>query len=380
MFHHDQREYKVAASQAAKRGREKMEGIIQKGMATAEAVVGEIQSRIITDKVVRAPALRLEYDNEGERFLHVGAEPHKVHDHAYGQLLADTGVPKKYADYLGTEAGGDMWGKTLLADNVNAILYHRTKQRNLIRAEGETGTVKGFLSDKFRRLDSRPLCDAFIGACRELNLLPIEGVATDTKCRVRAVLPYVFEPVDNEVMIFGAEFGNSDYGDGGLVVNLWTMRVWCTNLAVTEKGLRQVHLGGRLPDDLHLSDKTYRLDAEATASVVRDVTSTLIGPDRVNRMLASVKQASEEEIKGKDGIDKLLGRALDKSELASVKALHESPDVQNMPEGNTTWRLSNAVSWFAQAKGVTADRKLELQVLAGQVFGAAMGNKPAVEV
>lgn len=369
MFHHDQRDYRVAASQAAQKGRDKLQGIIDAGRANAQAVVEQIQSRRIHDLVAATPKLRIVYDDDGTQRINVAGVEHEMHPYAYKQVLADAGVRKDYSDYLAKEAGGSMWGKELLATNVNTIFEHRAKQRNLVRIEDTVdGKVKGFLSDKYRRLDSRPLCDAFMGACMEHGLVPIDGLSTDTKCRVRAVLPYVFEPTDNEVMVFGTEFGNSDYGDGGMVVNLFVIRIWCTNLAVTEKCLRQIHLGGKLPDNLRLSERTYRLDAETTASAVSDVTGNSISPDSVHYMLDAVKNATEEEIRGRDGINKVLERAgLDKTELGQVTQLFESPDVQNMPAGNNMWRLSNAVSWFAQMPTVDTDRKLALQDLAGRL-------------
>lgn len=370
VFHHDGRDYDVAAGEAAREGRKKMEAIIQRGKDGAERVVNDIMAKVINDRIARAPSVRLTFDDDGEQMLSLlGDEPVllPVHDHAFGQLLDNTGVTKKFADHLVKEAGGDMWGKRLLAENVNTILSHRAKQRNLVRQEGADGPVKGFLSDRFRRLDSRPLLEAFIVACLKFEMLPIEGVASDTKCRVRAVLPLVFEPVRDEVMLFGAEFGNSDYGDGGVVLNLWTMRVWCTNTAVIDKVLRTVHLGGRLPDHVRFSDETYRKDAETTALAIRDMTEDVVGPDRINRILGSIRDASETEIRGRDGIDKALARVLDKSELTQVKNLFDGPDVQNLPAEPTVWRLSNAVSWFAQTKGVTPDRKLELQDIAGRL-------------
>lgn len=382
MFHHDDRGYEEAASAAAAKGRVKMEDIIHAGTANAEAVVASIMSRTITDRVARTDKVRLGYDEDGRALVQLYGttlDQYLLHPHGHGHVLDACGLPKKYADKVQQEAGKESWGRELVALNVNTVLAHRDKTRNLVRieggaADGSGGVVKGFLSDKFRRLDSRPLVDAFIGSCREVGLLPIDGVASDTKCRVRAVLPKVFEPTPNEVMLFGAEFGNSDYGDGGLVINMFTMRVWCTNLAVTEKCLRTVHLGAKLPDDLTLSARTYELDAKTTASAVRDITSDVIGPARVNRMLAAIRDADSRVIRSRDGIDALLARSLDKGEATQVKQIYESPDVTNLPAGETMWRLSNAVSWFAQGRNIGADRKMELQTVAGNLIGAKQGS------
>lgn len=367
MFHHDEREYNTAASAAGRAARDKLQGIIDKGMASAQSVIEQIQSRVITDKVVRSPALSLMYDEDGDRYLRIqGDDTLAIHDHCFDQLVGNAKVGKEFYNNMVKEAGGELWGKQVVANAVNEVMAHRDKERHLVRAEG--GTAKGFLSDRFRRLDCRPIVDSFIGACDNLGMIPLEGIASDTKMRLRAVLPYVFEPIDNEVMIFGAELGNSDYGDGGLVLNLWTMRVWCTNLATAEKCLRQIHIGGRLPDNVRFSDDTYRKDAETTALAVRDVTADAVSPNRIHRILDAVTNAGEHEIKGRDGLDKILARVgLDKTELNTIKTVYESEDVQNLPPGNTMWRLSNAVSWFAKGQNIDADRKIRLQELAGQL-------------
>jgi hypothetical protein len=46
----------------------------------------------------------------------------------------------------------------------------------------------------------------------------------------------------------------------------------------------------------------------------------------------------------------------------------DGPDVVNLPAGNTLWRASNAISWIANAESVAAERRLELQELAGQLL------------
>jgi hypothetical protein len=387
MLHHDSRGYEEAASAAAAKGRQKMEEIIHRGLTSAEAVIAQIQGAVIEDKVVRAPAVRLLSDDDGWKLGIARGDngsldwSGELHPHAFGQLLTDVGVPKKFVESVQSEKMPDFAADDLIAHNVNTILSHRERQRNLIRVDANGGDrVKGFLSDKYRRLDSRPLADAFVGACQDVGLMPIEGVASETKCRIRAVLPKVFEPVANEVMIFGAEFGNSDYGDGGVVLNLWTMRVWCTNLAVVERSMRTVHLGGRLPDDLALSEATYRLDAQTTASAVRDVTAAVVGPQRVNRMLAAIRSASDKELKSGDGIDNIL-RGLNNKELSQrVRTVYESEDVVNLPAGQTVYRMSNAVSWIAQARDVGPDRRLEMQDFAGKLLVGGMQEKNVREV
>jgi hypothetical protein len=192
-------------------------------------------------------------------------------------------------------------------------------------------------------------------------------VATDTKCRLRAVRRQVYEPLPNEPMIFGLEWGNSDYGDGKHVVNFWTMRTYCSNLAVAEQLLAKRHLGGRLADDFAYSDKTYRLNTEADASALRDVVRHAMDDDRINKWMASIATASKEEIEGKD-VAALLKKHLEKADAEQVQKLYESHDNANMPEGKNLWRLSNAISWLAESKEINNQRKLQLQEAAGALL------------
>jgi hypothetical protein len=362
MIHHDSRDYKEAASAAARQMRQKMEKLIEDGRQKAGRVIEEVTSNVIQDRVVKTKAVSF-LDTDDGWTLRAGDRHSVLHPHAWQQVLSDAGMPKLYADKLESMSNGTEWGPDLVAHNLNTIFSHRETQRNLVRES--KGQVKGWLSDKFRRLDSRPLLEAFAGACHANGLMPYEGFALETKVRMRAILPKVFEPVENEVMVVGLEWGNSDYGDGGHVVKVFVNRVWCTNLATMEDVLRQIHLGKRLNDDIEYSQETYRKDTEANVSALQDVVRAAIGPAKVHGWMDAISQAAERTV-GKD-IATLL-KELDKETAAKVVAAYESPDVVNLPPGNTVWRLSNAVSWIAQSNDVAPEKKLDMQALAGKLI------------
>lgn len=371
MIHHDSRDYKEAASAAARQMRQKMEKLIEDGRHKAGRVIEEVTNNVIQDRVVRTKAVELVAGQGDEAWgltIPVNDKGHLhdkryLHPHAWQQVLSDAGMPKQYADKLEAQANGSEWGKLLVQHNLNTIFSHRTDQRNLVRES--KGLVKGWLSDKFRRLDSRPLLEAFAGACQENGLMPYEGYALDTKVRVRAILPKVFEPIENEVMVVGLEWGNSDYGDGGHVINVFVNRVYCTNLAVMDQALRQIHLGKRLNDDIEYSAETYRKDTEANISALQDVVRGVIGPAKVHAWMDTISKAADRSV-GKDVA--VLLKELDKETVAKVVAAYESPDVVNLPPGDTVWRLSNAVSWIAQSNDVAPEKRLEMQALAGKLI------------
>jgi flagellar biosynthesis chaperone FliJ len=96
--------------------------------------------------------------------------------------------------------------------------------------------------------------------------------------------------------------------------------------------------------------------------------------EKAARAQVVVQKAHEEKVDWKN-VRGGLAKKLLKSELAAAQAAFDSPDVYNLPEGNTMWRVSNAISWIAGSTE-DADRKLELQRLAGELVD---GRKDAVE-
>lgn len=375
MYHHDHRDYNTAASAAAKAGRQKIEALFDRGRVSAAALIEDVQSKVLKDAVVKAKAVKFGHGEDGFS-LAAGDMQGVLHDHALGQVLSDAGMDRKFAN--GLLARGE-WGAGLVTTNLNEIMGH-SDGRHLVRTvTRDKPQVMGWLSDKYKRIDSRPLLDAFIGAVQNFGMVPYEGYALDTKVRLRTLLPHVFEPVPNEVMAFGLEWGNSDYGDGGHRVSLFVLRIWCTNLALADQCLRQVHLGRRLDDNILYSQETYRLDTQANVSALKDVVANAVAPDRVNGLLKVVEEAGETEVKGRDGVMGVLKKHLDKGLAERAAELFDGPDVQNLPPGNTVYRLSNAVSWLAQDKSISTERRLELQDVAGKLMGV-QGLSKAREV
>jgi hypothetical protein len=97
--------------------------------------------------------------------------------------------------------------------------------------------VRGFLSDSYRRLDSRPIIEAFVTGVQRLGALPYKGIVTDTKVAIQAILPDVFETViPGEVLAFVLSLENSDFGNGALSLRVGALRIWCDNLSDLHRG------------------------------------------------------------------------------------------------------------------------------------------------
>lgn len=370
LLHYSTRDYEEAASDAASRARGKLESRIQIGRVSGERILQKVMTEIPEDRLVNGRAVQFGVSPAEDLVMRLseGAslECHQVHKHAMSQACSRIGLPIRYAGDLQNLG---YWGNDLLAHNLNELYSRKHAQlpedkRYLVRSY--SSQVRGFLSDRYRRMDSRPLLDAFAGACSEVGALPIEGYGSDTKVAIKAVLPMVFEPVPNECLSIGIMWENSDYGNGKHAIHAFIDRLWCTNYAIMTTGFANVHLGKRLSDDVIYSQQTYELDTKTIASAIRDVVEQTMSPRSAQRLCEVVKQAHEQEIQPDKALA-AIGKKLSKGESQAVVEKYNTPDVEMLPPGNNVWRMSNALSWVAQGTE-DEERKVELMKIAGEIL------------
>jgi hypothetical protein len=189
------------------------------------------------------------------------------------------------------------------------------------------GEVRGFLSDRYRRLDSRPIIEAFATADQQKGALPYDGYVTDTKVALQAIRPEVYEPIPGEMVAYGLSLENSEFGNGALSVRAYLLRIWCSNLAITQEEMRQVHLGRRLDESILYSQRTYELDAETTVSALRDVIGSQLNADGFRRRMESVRLAHEQNVGASSARD-----LLRKPFLTSSNSLVSSSRIKNDAE------------------------------------------------
>lgn len=353
---------KFAVHTNPERAREILEKKINDGRASAINLFERINTEAPKDAIAKGKAITFA-ETEASVAMNYGSESASIHRHALGQLAQRAGVPSTYlAELVGAK---ETWKRTLGAKILNE--HYNTGERDtkyLVR--NVKGQVRGFLSDRFRRLDCRPLAETLAEESQKLGAVPIEGTVSDTRIAMKVLLPSIYEPVPGEVIAFGLEWGNSDFGAALHSVRAFMLRVWCLNGATMENTLGQVHLGRQMGDEIELSQRTYELDTRASISALRDVVRGTLAPKKVEQLCAGIQLAQENQVEWKS-VRTALGKKLLKGELEAARKAFESDDVYNLPAGNSMWRVSNAISWLAGQKDVEADRKLELQRLAGQL-------------
>ena len=403
LIHHDSRPYAIAAAEASAKAKNKLEKTIDNGRASAAGIIDRVMKEVPSDMLVRGPAIDVESlsdtilasiptpkkaalksaEIEGDipatieeaindtifktETPEVVQIKYKVHDHAMRQMAYRLGIPMRYISHLQKEG---IWGHELLAHDLNEHFKHQISKRFLVRSYD--WTVRGFLSDRYRRRDSRPLLEAFVEACDEIGAIPIDGKGTDVKVQLKAMIPIIFEPANNEVVAFYVTWSNSDYGAGAHEISAGILRLWCTNFAVLDTTMRNVHIGRRLSDDVNYSDKTYQLDTAATASAIKDTVKDVLSEKTTTQLCEVIKKSHEEEIDPQKAIAALKAE-FTKATSKKVIDVFNSPDVEMLPPGNTSWRLSNAIS-FVAGQSEDVEEKMNLERIAGKAISWALGS------
>lgn len=347
---------------------EKLGKLVEQGKAGAANVINHVINNQPQDRIVKVSGTTFEA-NQDKKVIEVitpDGTRQGLHRNALTQMASTADIPLKFVDSLKDEK--EEWGRELLAHNLSEVYHKRfAKKRYLARSVNQE--IRGWLSDSYRRLDSRPIVEAFAAEAMKLGANPYQGIVTDTKLSIQALMPKLYEPISGEVVAYGLGLENSDFGNGALSLRVFILRLICTNGAIAEDMMRQVHLGRRLDDNMSYSQRTYELDTQTTVSAIRDIVKGQLSAENLERRVNAVRAAGENEVSPKTAAERLK-KMLNKSEAEAAISAFNSPDVLNLPPGNSEWRLSNAISWIA---GQTEDqeRKLELQRFAGSVLPVA---------
>ena len=382
MIHHGEKDYDTALGEAAAGFKAKLEDMIHKTQHSAMSVIEKVQAETPIDRIADSTTLEFMVDGSDTRTIVMGLRNKKakgffqegLHKNALDQVCERAGVPSTYVNRLLERP----YGRELIVENLARIFKEEDNKKLLVRSVNDQ--VRGVLSNSFKRMDSGPIIEAFAKACGKIGAVPVEGIGGDLRWAIKAVLPFVFQPSAKrgmeEVLAFGLQLSNSDFGKGVLGLNAFCTRLVCTNTATLEQVMRQVHLGKRLSDDMEFSDKTYKLDTQTQVSAIEDMVHQVLAPDKVNALVGRIGDALEARIDPKQAWTELPKMGLLKGEIDKVKELFMDGDVEMLPRGNTQARLSNAVSWFAKS-ATTAERRLELEEVAGQLLLPPVKEKVA---
>lgn len=365
----------------AAKGAEMLQKALDLGITKAGPLIQRVLGEMPNDALPPAERLRfiVETPENGAGRLAMGWEPmneggtgveyadgraawaeRPVHANALSQIVGQ--VPQLTLPYVRSLIDSAEAWKHRLAEQILAEHFAHDPARYLVRSIA--GEHRALLSANYRRLDARPLLDAFVGACNDVGARPIDGRATDVRVVVRAIIPRVFS-VKGDVFCMGLTWQNSDYGVGAYSITAFVLRLLCLNAAMGESELRQIHLGRKLDDAEIFTRKTYELDTKTMGSATKDIVRALLSPKGLERKLGGIQAAADREVDFAQAVRPLRDR-LTKGEQAKAKEAFEGKDDWNLPPGRTQWRASNALSWIA--KDASEERAIELEQMAGKLL------------
>jgi hypothetical protein len=370
-----------------------MEAVLQQGLN--EVVMNKVQ-RMIDGKAVGVQATMERLINEGKIAqdyiapigINLKAKEHApvvtfsgdsrlmmnlpdgqftMHDNAIYQVAERMGIPSRYLRSL---AQGEPWAILLAAHLLNQHSEWTQRSRVLVRTVGSQ--VRGVLSDSYRRLNSVEILTAFVQEAAGQGAVISDAYMNDTKVWAETILPTpitVPTAKNGDVIIFaGARFSTSDYGDGAVDMRAFLLNGACLNGMVRESVMKQVHLGSKLPDNLALSDETYRLDTQTTGSAGKDLTKGLFSRDNLMQRAIEIQGASEIEVDFNHELKRLTkDGGLLKTEGKEVEKIlmRNNPD-DGVQGGATLWKLTQAIT--AHARELTPERSRELHEISGSLL------------
>src|SRR5262245_65865149 len=93
LYHHDNRDYNEAASEAAKKARERMEQMIERGSKFALATIETVQNAVINDSIVKGSALQFAGAVNNVSVTLPGRVPVLFHRRGLNRAAERTGIP-----------------------------------------------------------------------------------------------------------------------------------------------------------------------------------------------------------------------------------------------------------------------------------------------
>lgn len=297
---------------------------------------------------------------------------YSMHVHAVYQAGEKLGIPPTYLRDLAMSK--ESWKIDLASNILNEHSVNGYRDRVLIREIG--GEVRGILSDQYRRLNTSDIYKSFLTAVGEQGGVVYSAFADDTRSFIEVAYPElqtITTPKNGDVAIgFGMRIANSDFGDGALDLRAFIIQGVCLNGMVLESKIREIHLGSRLPNDIRLSEQTYKRDTQLQASLAHDLVKTLMSPTEIRKRAELIVGASSKEVNLVESYKQLPKQGLNKTEVEEVKEVISNNRVEDGVQGeNTLFKLAQAIG--AVARNKQERRKRDLQEIAGKILLKAEG-------
>ncbi len=275
--------------------------LVEKGRTTARNVIQHVMTHQPTDHLAQGAALKFEADPKATTISVAYTESRNGANtvlNANPQKSAGiTGPQQRSAAEVHRQPRGHRCtlGRELLAHNLNTVFTNRApKARYLLRSLG--GELRGFLSDRNRQLDSRPIIEAFASAVQGKGALPYDGYVTDTKMRSRPSRRKSTNRSRERWLRTGSvsrtptsatelcRYGLTSYESGA--------RIWRSR----KNRCGRFTLASAWTIPCFIPIAPYELDVKTTVSALRDVIDGQLDANSRKHRMATIRRANEQSV------------------------------------------------------------------------------------
>lgn len=286
------------------------------------------------------------------------------------QLAQFTDIPREYFNRISEE------NPKLLSDAVNHGLRRvqqddETKSRLIRTIDGH---VRGFLSHRYRMLDSHDLMEAVLPMLVENKFEIVSSEVTERRLYLKTATPRIQGEVKTgDVVSYGVMISTSDVGAGSLRVEPFFLRLWCLNGAVSTSTFRRAHLGrSNAEREIQeiLTDDTKRLNDQAFFATVRDYMANTMKPEVFQKELDKMKDAANRPIRNLDleEVVEVTMKTVGVSGEGIRKGILEALADGNQNAGLTQWGLMNSFTAAAKMDSIDYDTATDLERAGGAIL------------
>ena len=292
----------------------------------------------------------------------VGRDSYHINPLAHRQISSHLDIPKAYYDRMLTTK------PELLAKNVNGWMRDKTKKR-LIRTVGNpdrnefAGTIRAFLSDRYRPLDNYDLMGAIMPVLQQYDFEIKSCELTETHFYLKAIVPTLTTEISvGDTVALGVCIRNSDVGCSSLAIAPMVERLVCKNgMTINALGKRKYHVGRRFDalDDssefitAHISDEAREADDKAYWLGVRDTVAHCANEAILEDVASVYRDAKDVPIIGDtvevvESIGRKVGLGLEETESV-MENLIRSGELSQYGVANAVTRHSQDVEDYDRA-------------------------------
>lgn len=327
-----------------------------------EYIANNSQDLMVSPKIIQMDsAARLVVGRVDEKVIEPTSWAHQ-------QISAYTEIPKTYYDRMFN------LDKNLLKENVNTWLgMQDSDERRLLRTVG--GKLRGFLSSRYRVIDSYDLLNVVFPILKEKGFHVGECELTEKRIYIKALLPKMSAEVKKgDIVQFGVLITNSEVGAGMFRIEPFALRLACTNGLISSAAIKKYHVGKNQATDDEmsiLSDEALQADDTALMLKIRDTLIASADPQNMfYKQLELMKESVERKIENFDLIE-VVKKATTKVGITS-KLIRENIVAQlangNQGAGLTQWGLVNSFTASAKLENIGYDESIDLERAGGQIL------------